>query len=525
MMTLNEALAILTVDQLKQYLHFMPDEQGGSKKADLIRRIENGLAGDKLQAQYRQMDDIQQAAVAEALYATENRFRGQAFKAKYGKSPVFTYRKPNQVVFGAGSYDGIPDRILLFLYSDDAYSLTTLFVPIDLVARLKLFVPKPAAMVLSTVKELPTQMEDGEPVIIRLTEQEALQDLPVVLRLVEQGGIQVGEKTGHPALVSQRLLAEKLTNGDFYLIPARMSRFSTEVGALKAFAWPVLLQAAKLTQMNGKKMGLSKAGMSALSKPVTSTLRSLWQKWQKTSLLDEFNRVDEIKGQYAKGRVMTVLAPRREAVQAVLRQCPVGEWIGVDSLFNFMQATGLPFDVTYDPNKLYVGDASVRLGYNSFHDWPILQGRYVLCLLFEYVATLGMVDVAYIAPERARDDFRVIWGVKDMDFLSRYDGLLYFRLNALGGYCLGLTDNYQAPVIEGKFLPDAPAHEAVKPLKKVGTALVVECIDEASAAFLSSHTDTAKLCQRIASKHLLVKLEHEIRFTKAAQKLGFSLPQ
>jgi hypothetical protein len=507
-MTLNEALAVLTVDQLKKYLGFVPNEQGGSKKADLMQRIENGLAGDKLQAQFKQLDALQQAAVAEALYDPARRYRPQEFRAKYGAYPTLADKK------GRSSFAYEPLRIRLFLYSPANYGESELQIPQDLATRLKAFVAKPAAATLPIEKTVPTAMEDGQAIIVRQTETEVLRDLPTLLRLVEQGKVQVGEKTGYPSAASLKLLGEALTEGDFYAeLP------------IKAFAWPTLLQAAKLAQASGKKLGLSKAGMGALSKPPADTLRTLWQKWQKTTLLDEFSRIDEIKGQRSKGRVMTAVAARREVVQEALRQCPVGEWVGVDSLFAFMQATRLHFEVTHDPWKLYIGDAGYgNFGYEGYGGWSILQGRYILCLVFEYAATLGMVDVAYIDPDHARDDYRDQWGTDDLSFLSRYDGLLYFRLNALGAYCLGLTDNYQAPVIEGQSAPDMPAQASVKPLKKIGTALIIECVDEASTAFLSSHADTAKLCQRIGGKHLLVKLEYETKFTKAAQTLGFSLP-
>jgi hypothetical protein len=42
-------------------------------------------------------------------------------------------------------------------------------------------------------------------------------------------------------------------------------------------------------------------------------------------------------------------------------------------------------------------------------------------------------------------DYRGNWGADDLDYLSRYDGLRAVRLNALGAYALGLTDDYQAP--------------------------------------------------------------------------------
>lgn len=50
--------------------------------------------------------------------------------------------------------------------------------------------------------------------------------------------------------------------------------------------------------------------------------------------------------------------------------------------------------------------------------------------------------MTYVQPEGARQDFHNLWGADDLEFFSRYDGLLYFRLTPLRAYCLGLTDRY-----------------------------------------------------------------------------------
>lgn len=121
----------------------------------------------------------------------------------------------------------------------------------------------------------------------------------------------------------------------------------------------------------------------------------------------------------------------------------MGSWVRTDEFFRYMQAAGFDFEVTRDPWELYVEEQEYgSLGYEGFGEWSILQGRYTLCFLFEYAARLGVVDVAYVPPEGARQDFRDLWGVDDLDFFSRYDGLLYFRLTPLGTYCLGLADEY-----------------------------------------------------------------------------------
>jgi hypothetical protein len=77
---------------------------------------------------------------------------------------------------------------------------------------------------------------------------------------------------------------------------------------------------------------------------------------------------------------------------------------------------------------LYIAEPRYgSLGYLGFHDWPLLEGRYALCVLFEYAATLGLIDVTYTDPAGARDDFRGNWGADDLDYLSRYDGLTAIR--------------------------------------------------------------------------------------------------
>jgi hypothetical protein len=133
----------------------------------------------------------------------------------------------------------------------------------------------------------------------------------------------------------------------------------------------------------------------------------------------------------------------------MLAECPVGKWILFSEFSRYMLATGNRFEVTRDPDNLYISEFGYgNLGYSGSYDWHILQERYMRCLLFEYVATLGIIDVAYADPSLVPSDFDDLWGTDDLRFLSRYDGLISFRLTSLGTYCLGLTHNYTPPAIE-----------------------------------------------------------------------------
>jgi hypothetical protein len=60
--------------------------------------------------------------------------------------------------------------------------------------------------------------------------------------------------------------------------------------------------------------------------------------------------------------------------------------------------------------KPYIVDPEYgSLGYDGCHDVAVLEGGYLLAVLFEYAATLGLLDVEHTPADGARDDFRHMW--------------------------------------------------------------------------------------------------------------------
>ena len=210
----------------------------------------------------------------------------------------------------------------------------------------------------------------------------------------------------------------------------------------------MIVQAGKLAQLSGKRLQLTRAGRRALTEPASATIRVTWTRWIDTTILDELSRVECVKGQTGKGkRGLTAVAGRRDAICKVLAECPEGRWIATEEFFRFMRSLASDFAVTRNAWNLYIEDPHYgSLGYEGGEG--ILEGRYGLCLLLEYAATLGLLDVALIAPAGAWDDYRDLWGTDDLPFLSRYDGLMYFRINALGSYILNMGDEYAPAAIE-----------------------------------------------------------------------------
>ena len=485
--TLKDALESYTVENLKNLLALFKTEKPARKSA-IVDVLMAQMDGGKLRETWARLDDMQQAATAEALYAPDGLYNGQRFQAKYGKTPNFGTRPDWQ-----NSYREEASLLSMFLHRNT--------LPEDLKPRLKAFVPIPPAIVLESRDEIEdvfdlfeksydyetkkyTDVVTPLPIVRRETERDALQDAPVVLRLISAGKVSVSEKTSLPTAGSVKAVGALLHGSDFYdnmpdsieaedeadptndvislseiMSPLdrgrkgramRRTLYGGEdeeaVGPVKAFAWPLLMQAGKLAVLHGKKLNLTPMGQKALLTPPSDILRNLWQNWLKSSLYDELRRINNIRGQTGNGlKSLTSPKTRRDSIVKTMRHCPVGKWVDVDDFLRYLHAEH-DFEVTRDEWSLYISSADYgSLGYDfgaGASQWNILQARYTLCFLFEYAATLGLIDVAYTQPAGVRSDYTGFWGADDLEFFSRYDGLQYLRLNSLGAYCLGLADTY-----------------------------------------------------------------------------------
>jgi hypothetical protein len=437
--TLKELLSLCTVPVLKDLIMNLDDGNPTGRKEELIQQILDTMLGFRMKTVWQRLDSLQQAAVSEAAHDPNGQYLPHRFRARYGREPGFTISGTKSHGY-SGSRASALGLFIHFRGADRRY-----LIPDDLRKQLIAFVPEPEPMTVKRMEEL-TDFDDQT---VRLGERDALQEVMVMLRLIDQSRVAVSDKTALPSTAAMRSLTEKLVGGDFYPWIEKQNKWDQQIGPIRAFAWPLLLQAGGLVTLVSGRLTLTPAGTKALSSQPAEVLRTLWRKWLKTSLLDEFSRIDEIKGQNAKGRGMTAVAPRRAAIGDALASCPTGRWVDIDEFSRFMVASDRVFHVSHDPWKLYVGDREYgSLGYDGFNGWNILQGRYIAALLLEYAATLGMIDVALIDPAGASDDFRSLWGTDDLAYLSRYDGLCAIRLTPLGAYILGIADNYQpAPMV------------------------------------------------------------------------------
>lgn len=449
--TAEQAFERLTVEHLRPLVALLgsdPPKKKGELVAVLVKAMTDSA---RVRALYDLLEPLARHAVREAAHDPDGRYSRTRFVARRDREPNWSQPSEKPLSYWSDRRRA-PTPLVLFFPDYE-------FLPTDVRAILLRFVPQPDPFTICTYPEPPTEhalvrpkwakerRDETVSVRVRETAREAETDLPAVLRLIDAGKVRVTDKKRVPTEASRQVVAGVLTGGDFYTPDDENEYDGDPAGdlAIKSFAWPMLVQAAGLAEKRGDALKLTPAGRAALGKEAPALLDKIWAAWQKNQLLDEFARIDVIKGQ---GRAnLSAVANRRKAVLAVLKDCPPGEWFAVDDLWRLMRGTGRGFPIVAgerDPWELYISEQEYgSLGYDNEHAWEQLQGRFVLALLFEYAATVGLLDVAYVPPQGARGDFWDRWGADDLSCFSRYDGLLYVRINPLGAWLLGHVEEYK----------------------------------------------------------------------------------
>ncbi|MEA3548967.1 MAG: hypothetical protein U9R66_15075, partial [Thermodesulfobacteriota bacterium] len=390
-----------------------------TRKADRIEAIVSTIFDDPKKV-FDQLSPLGQNAVSETVHTWGGIFERRMFAAMYSASPW----PRSENIYGVTW-----DLLHLFLINGH--------IPMDLLEKLKSIVPKPPDDEIDYIDDITEDDYFDEDCIVRETSRAALANLATLLNLVADKKIRVSAKTGRATAATVRKLDDLLYDGDWY--------DDDEIGPMQSFAWPLLLQGGGLAKVDGSFLKLTPAGRKALKNDIAGGIKTAWKKWEKTKIIDEFSRVTAIKGQKSnRGRTMTSLVKRRPMINMLLEDLQPGRWIDLDELARVMQTTSLySFDMVNYGWKLYFLDQ--HYGHLDYHDtWPLLQFRYLLVYLFEYCATLGIVDVVYKDPQGARSsDYSSCWGTDELSFLSHCDGLQYVRVNDLGAFALGRTDEFE----------------------------------------------------------------------------------
>jgi hypothetical protein len=442
----------MTVEQLQWCVGALP-ESAPTRKGELVALLARVLGDEaRIRVLFSQLTSVQQRVLAEIAHSQSGRYDAEVIEAKYpgSKAPknprMFGY---SLYGFGSQKKEQATPFDLFFFYNYDVGP----YIPPDLAERLRAIVPAPPPTELKTQASPPilhaARKGHSTPpeVLASEAERAIFHDIGATLYLAQQGKISVSPATSLPTLPALRLLRQQLLVGDYFA-----DDYERAEEAIRPLALVVLVQAARWAAPapGGNKLELTRAGQALIGAQLgPQQIREAWERWLKSDLLDELSRVRSIKGQQAKGTRLTKPATRRIQLAEVLHRCPTDRWVKMDELLRYMRAERLLPAIERGTPALSVGSYTYyedSWSYSSAKYWDVVIGSYLRATLWEYAATLGIIEIAYTRPEETPHDFGHLYGL-DGDVLSRYDGLLAIRLTSLGAYALGLTDEYTPPPV------------------------------------------------------------------------------
>ncbi|MFP4034485.1 MAG: hypothetical protein ACLFT5_03150 [Desulfovermiculus sp.] len=422
------------------------DQPASHRKGDLV----DWLVGMIIQQKtakfiYEMMHSLEKNAMSEVVHHPQGVFDPVQIEAKYGAYPDIYGFKLTRI-----SGKRIADKGKKYCPLLKIVLAEKKIMARDVQRTYRQFVPHPAATVPGQIEKLPENLSlpSGETTSeynVVLTEQSALIDVQAMLNLVTKGKVGVGAKTGRISKSGVKNVRQALGQGDFYP-PEEETGDDCDVqmgpAGIRPFAWPLLLQAANLAQIEGSKLALTRSGQAALKKKPHEVIKTLWERWLKTTVLHEMNRIEVVKGQKSKKRPLHQARMGRENLAQGLADLEPCKWILLEDFFKYLFARGDVVDIVRSDWPLYILDPEHgSFGYAHI-TWDHLTGRFARAFLLEYAATLGIIDVALVPPWGAVSDVRDLWGADNLTCLSRYDGLLAMRLTPLGAWVLGQTETY-----------------------------------------------------------------------------------
>jgi len=452
-LTIMDVVSSVGLPALKNLRTRLGIGKGLSRKEELARVVANYLK-DNVGYVLNRLTPIEKKLVAEVAHSS-NGYDPEVFRAKYsGWIP------------SNPSYSSSSNACLTWLFF--RYSEQVGYVmPPSLASQVRQLLPQPPKAQVSVRDEIPTEIPDKEfgtrAVHVHKGSETSLIELKKVLALAHAGKLRVAEKSSRPTPATEKAIGSVLVASDFDLeIPRELAeeyRDSERAGGVRSHGWAVLVQQCGWCKRKGTNLVLTEAGNRMLTKGRIEDFSDGLERFILDDDFDELRRVNHLRGQTGRAkRYMTRPSGRRSALFKSMSGWPLEKWISIEEVYRFIRASGNEFDTCREPMCLYFG--SSQYGYVT--DGSGVDLQYLRAVLLESLATLGLVDVAYVFPHDLWPDFREEWGTSEDSFTSRYDGLLYVRLNRLGEYCLGLTETYetQEPKKKGLFKV-LPNHEIV----------------------------------------------------------------
>lgn len=430
-LSLSELLLLDTNDQLKNRLaHLAPEfPVAGKRKQELMDALSKRLTAIGLRQYVDRLDGDERAIVAEACHDPEGRLDERRLQARLGYRPPCLDRSLSWS-------QGIHRHAALFWQPERRIYRSA--IPAPICAKLRELLPAPEPIRMEPQPLADSVLQSYQPAE---REHAAPAELIHLIAHLKAGKISISAGSGNPTAATIGSVSAVL--GEYFPDDEYGS------GQIKARGWLNLLLGCPWVDCSRSKPQLTAAALAVLQQPPPQILKALWDSWKTNGKLDEYDRLPAIS---VRNRKQTLTPPvsRRQQVIAALASCPTEQWLSFSQFSRMVRTNGFAFEMTHRLDQCYFGDPR----YGEIHYmsdaglWQAMQESYLQCLLFEYLATLGMVDLCFEPAAESGQCYEHPLCEQDVAHINRYAGLHYFRITALGAWCLGLSNHYQQPLTE-----------------------------------------------------------------------------
>jgi len=261
--------------------------------------------------------------------------------------------------------------------------------------------------------------------------------LPLLLNYVDSNSMEIG---GDPEKLSKRSLQKMLAEcaiQEFYPSGKFEEKF---IRSRIIIRFLMLMQKFSLSQTSPEKLLEEMITYYLLGKDKFNYA------FQTISFLSYLKNWKKLESMYDDDYHYQMEVNFRNNLWSVLKQMPSGKWITVENIVKYCYFRNIDIRIVHPymasqfihfTASRYVNNEWLQTGgktYVSDANYPYLVTVPAVKMFLFFLASFGMLDIAYSPPEN--DELRT----KGRPYLSEFDGLTYIRLNALGEYVLGITN-------------------------------------------------------------------------------------
>lgn len=418
-MSLAQFLELMPVDgrenSLKSLMRIASLKAASTRKADLISTLDSYLSDERNVAKIWNRLKPAEKELLEEFISSRGNIDYDEIRAILGK-----YNLPRRNYYSFSDIFAQNSLARLFFIGKG--------IPRPIYKILRKFL-QPLEIKYTALKESALN-KNNELAVIAVGESFA-EDCINYIKLTNKAKLRTTKGSGLPTKAAMLKINEVLANKEPLIGSASLEDYRVIEQTQSIYGLSQLLLHACILENNDGVLNVGKEADDFLRLNHAGKCRMLLQGYLEAGGIFELDRIRSLR---ARTDFQPTPTQAREVILKHLRACPVGRWVALPELLQFMKKNNRDF-LSNLVGEVEIYDAYERYYYSGNHSWHEIEGRFVQVVLLEYLANIGIVDLMVSVD---CDDYGE----------NEYFSVHYLRLTPLGAHVLGVFAHYKEPAGE-----------------------------------------------------------------------------